>query len=120
MTKKEYNLNPANLKTAKAVISEINDELKTLENDLKQITKERDVSKQKWQEINDKYQQLLTSQGNPALTDEEIITQAKKLGMKTQEEYQTALTKDAPNQEKDDYAGLYAIGGVAAIILGWT
>jgi predicted ATP-dependent endonuclease of OLD family len=87
MTKEEYNQKPTSITEAEDIIKAMAKDIDALDT-----------------ELNQKYQQLLQTNPNAIpLTPEQIITQAKDLGMKTKEDYQTALAKqqDTPTEPEN-------------------
>lgn len=125
MTKKgkeqEYNLNPQNLTDAKSTIKKMNAKIQKLATELTKSQQETTKKTQEWQaatdELNREKSQAKNNNQNTPLTQDQIIAQAKDLGMKTQAEYQAALVKDTAIPESGDYSWLWLIGG-AIIILG--
>jgi hypothetical protein len=108
---KENDNKPQNLEQAQTIIT-------NLEIELAQVKQQKDQKVQEWQQISAELAQEKAKNKNTLLTHEEIITAAKKLGMKTQAEYQTLQTK-IDKLKSGNYSLLWWLLVIPVIALGW-
>ncbi|WNE41202.1 MAG: hypothetical protein mread185_000659 [Mycoplasmataceae bacterium] len=120
MTKKEYNLEPKDLEVAKQTLTEMDGKIDKLIAELDQKDQELIAVngkitnlKRQSQQLNNPFADSPPIQNNP-LTDDEIISQAKGLGMKTNEEYRTAL-----QQNKGNYSKLWWLLLIPVLLVIW-
>jgi uncharacterized small protein (DUF1192 family) len=110
MPKKEHNLNPNNFDEAKDIINlmntELNAEITNLESEIAQIKQERDQKNEELQTTMDELAQEKTRSKNndKSLTKDKIMASAKQFGMKTEEEFQTALQAEKDKLNSGSYS----------------